>query len=629
MKKCPVCSNEVQDHVEKCSVCGWIFTQKTSEYNTGNTVPYQSTIKQDDEEETKVQMAPPTAPSPSQHGWGASAPNASVGGAPLNNKPNKPQKKASNNKSMVLVWSLIALCVLAALGVVGYYVLGGSASSGLLKMIPAETDLVVTVDGAQIFKSAGCELSGGKIKIPSELEAFVEQMNPKGKEILEKLLKDSGMDFSQIIYALNLEEGEYGPDFYDAYFLLSLKDKGVAKDYLKIIEKPFEDEKEYKISEIGRNEFVVLDDNYMWLYIGSRHVINADFLGEMTVSDVAKRINTIKEKASKKSVADESYKTKILSGGSAVAAFVDVTEIYSEFDKDVRNLLEVYGMKNMKLGAVMNLDKKSAEVKLTIFDNDGDAVDFGSMQGNIDGSFAKYLMPNDMLVVSCAINPDYDWEKLLDNLEASGMRISDTQRKQILEVYESLGGTMCFALGTDDVKSLMAGDYTKLSGMAMVEFKDDKAEKYLDMASAFANMGGNIDVSKEGSMLKANIAGMTIRLEEKDGNLYLSNRELKEVGNDKMPKSFFEGKCAASILRSEKDNELLKMINMPGGATISFEAKGNELAAKFELDEIGNAQGILEFAILKGVEFAKESISSSRLYENEMSAMDAVPAYGY
>ena len=176
MKKCPVCSNEVNDHVEKCSVCGWVFTQETSEYNSGDTVSNRSTIKQDEGEETKVQMTPPAVPSPSQHGWGASAPNTSVGGSPLNNQP---QKKTSNNKSMVLVWSLIAVCALAALGVVGYYVLGGSASSGLLKMIPAETDLVVTVDGAKILKSAGCKLSGHGVEFPRVIEKLMKNMSKK------------------------------------------------------------------------------------------------------------------------------------------------------------------------------------------------------------------------------------------------------------------------------------------------------------------------------------------------------------------------------------------------------------------------------------------------------------------
>lgn len=605
MKKCPVCSNEVYDHVEKCSVCGWVFTQETSEYNSGDTVSNRSTIKQDEGEETKVQMTPPAVPSPSQHGWGASAPNTSVGGSPLNNQP---QKKTSNNKSMVLVWSLIAVCALAALGVVGYYVLGGSASSGLLKMIPAETDLVVTVDGAKILKSAGCKLSGHGVEFPRVIEKLMKNMSKKEQETLEYIAQAKCFNIDQAVFAVNMVSdtrySNHDPDVdvSEEFALISITNKDEVVKFFEDLddEFDFDEEKGYQVCNMGWRDFIVVEDDYCWLYIGSSHVFGDNYDDEISDVEVVKRIEKIKNNAQKESIADVSYKREILAGGNAAALMFDSKNLSDILGVEWGEYLGDKNYNEFKVGVVADLEKESISLSAKLFDKDGGEIVWAPGLGKINGSLAKYLNSDDVFVMATAIDPNFSWEKYISLIEEkTNEKVPDEIRGEIVKWLSALKGTVMYAVGFESLDKLIESKFTGLNVMAIVEMKDGKAKEAIDESAKLGALLGGEMVKKDGSALVINADNIKFRLEEKDGNLVLSNRQLKEQGNENMPNSFFDGKTTAMILNINKDSDIAELLELPGNSVLEMSNKGDELNAKLMFSGITDEAGILEFIMSK------------------------------
>lgn len=603
MKKCPVCSNEVYDHVEKCSVCGWVFTQETSEYNSGDTVSNRSTIKQDEGEETKVQMTPPAVPSPSQHGWGASAPNTSVGGSPLNNQP---QKKTSNNKSMVLVWSLIAVCALAALGVVGYYVLGGSASSGLLKMIPAETDLVVTVDGAKILKSAGCKLSGHGVEFPRVIEKLMKNMSKKEQETLEYIAQAKCFNIDQAAFAVNMVSdtrySNHDPDVSEVFALISITNKDEVVKFFEDLddEFDFDEEKGYQVCNMGWRDFIVVEDDYCWFYTGSSHVFGDNYDDEISDVEVVKRIEKIKNNAQKESIADVSYKREILAGGNAAALMFDSKNLSDILGVEWGEYLGDKNYNEFKVGVVADLEKESISLSAKLFDKDGGEIVWAPGLGKINGSLAKYLNSDDVFVMATAIDPNFSWEKYISLIEEkTNEKVPDEIRGEIVKWLSALKGTVMYAVGFESLDKLIESKFTGLNVMAIVEMKDGKAKEAIDESAKLGALLGGEMVKKDGSALVINADNIKFRLEEKDGNLVLSNRHLKEQGNENMPNSFFDGKTTAMILNINKDSDIAELLELPGNFVLEMSNKGGELNAKLMFSGITDEAGILEFIMSK------------------------------
>lgn len=603
MKKCPVCSNEVYDHVEKCSVCGWVFTQETSEYNSGDTVSNRSTIKQDEGEETKVQMTPPAVPSPSQHGWGASAPNTSVGGSPLNNQP---QKKTSNNKSMVLVWSLIAVCALAALGVVGYYVLGGSASSGLLKMIPAETDLVVTVDGAKILKSAGCKLSGHGVEFPRVIEKLMKNMSKKEQETLEYIAQAKCFNIDQAAFAVNMVSdtrySNHDPDVSEVFALISITNKDEVVKFFEELddEFDFDEEKGYQVCNMGWRDFIVVEDDYCWFYTGSSHVFGDNYDDEISDVEVVKRIEKIKNNAQKESIADVSYKREILAGGNAAALMFDSKNLSDILGVEWGEYLGDKNYNEFKVGVVADLEKESISLSAKLFDKDGGEIVWAPGLGKINGSLAKYLNSDDVFVMATAIDPNFSWEKYISLIEEkTNEKVPDEIRGEIVKWLSALKGTVMYAVGFESLDKLIESKFTGLNVMAIVEMKDGKAKEAIDESAKLGALLGGEMVKKDGSALVINADNIKFRLEEKDGNLVLSNRQLKEQGNENIPNSFFDGKATAMILNINKDSDIAELLELPGNSVLEMSNKGDELNAKLMFSGITDEAGIFEFIMSK------------------------------
>ena len=625
MKKCSFCSGLVADEATVCPMCGQSLVCDDA------TRPVDATAMGKNFDTVR-----PSAPS---------------------NIPPVAQSTGRGKKSLI-VKILIAVVAFAALGAGAYFLLGAKSSSQLMKMIPAETDLVMTVDGKQILQSAGFKLSADGIELPRAIEKIMKNMSNKEQEIFEDIAQAKCFNIDQVVYALNMvkdtEYSDHEPDFSEGYVLISITNKEEVKKFFENLddEFDFDDENGYEVSKIGWRDFIVVDDEYCWIYVGSRHVFDYDYEADDDVAEkaVVKRIEKIKNEANKKSIADVSYKSNILSDGNAAALMFDSKNLSDILGIEWGEYLGDKKYNELKVGVVANLEKESISLKAKLYDKDGGELEWSPGFGEINSSLAKYLNENDMLVVASAIDPDFSWEKYLSFIEEkTGEKMPKEIRSEYLKWMSALKGTIMYSVGFDSLDKLIKGDFTGLNCLAIVEMKDGKAKEAIDEISKLAALTGGEYIKKEGSALVLNADKFKFKLEEIDGNLILSNREIKEAGNEKMPNSFFDGKASASKLNIKKDSEIATLLDFPGNSSLELTFDKKELVAKLTFEGITEEAGILEFFISKinkyispdfqrkiedkfdlgygndyGVDYGVESIATDTLVADSVAYVDSV-----
>ena len=626
MKKCSFCSGLVADEATVCPMCGQSLVCDDA------TRPVDATAMGKNFDTVR-----PSAPS---------------------NIPPVAQSTGRGKKSLI-VKILIAVVAFAALGAGAYFLLGAKSSSQLMKMIPAETDLVMTVDGKQILQSAGFKLSADGIELPRAIEKIMKNMSNKEQEIFEDIAQAKCFNIDQVVYALNMvkdtEYSDHEPDFSEGYVLISITNKEEVKKFFENLddEFDFDDENGYEVSKIGWRDFIVVDDEYCWFYYGSRHVFDYDYNADDDVAEkaVVKRIEKIKNEANKKSIADVSYKSNILSDGNAAALMFDSKNLSDILGIEWGEYLGDKKYNELKVGVVANLEKESISLKAKLYDKDGGELEWSPGFGEINSSLAKYLNENDMLVVASAIDPDFSWEKYLSFIEEkTGEKMPNEIRSEYLKWMSALKGTIMYSVGFDSLDKLIKSDFTGLNCLAIVEMKDGKAKEAIDEISKLAALTGGEYIKKEGSALVLNADKFKFKLEEIDGNLILSNREIKEAGNEKMPNSFFDGKASASKLNIKKDSEIATLLDFPGNSSLELTFDKKELVAKLTFEGITEEAGILEFFISKinkyispdfqrkiedkfdlgygndyGVDYGVESIATDTLVADSVAYVDSVP----
>ena len=626
MKKCSFCSGLVADEATVCPMCGQSLVCDDA------TRPVDATAMGKNFDTVR-----PSAPS---------------------NIPPVAQSTGRGKKSLI-VKILIAVVAFAALGAGAYFLLGAKSSSQLMKMIPAETDLVMTVDGKQILQSAGFKLSADGIELPRAIEKIMKNMSNKEQEIFEDIAQAKCFNIDQVVYALNMvkdtEYSDHEPDFSEGYVLISITNKEEVKKFFENLddEFDFDDENGYEVSKIGWRDFIVVDDEYCWFYYGSRHVFDYDYNADDDVAEkaVVKRIEKIKNEANKKSIADVSYKSNILSDGNAAALMFDSKNLSDILGIEWGEYLGDKKYNELKVGVVANLEKESISLKAKLYDKDGGELEWSPGFGEINSSLAKYLNDNDMLVVASAIDPDFSWEKYLSFIEEkTGEKMPNEIRSEYLKWMSALKGTIMYSVGFDSLDKLIKSDFTGLNCLAIVEMKDGKAKEAIDEISKLAALTGGEYIKKEGSALVLNADKFKFKLEEIDGNLILSNREIKEAGNEKMPNSFFDGKASASKLNIKKDSEIATLLDFPGNSSLELTFDKKELVAKLTFEGITEEAGILEFFISKinkyispdfqrkiedkfdlgygndyGVDYGVESIATDTLVADSVAYVDSVP----
>ena len=584
MKKCQYCSEIVPDHVTVCPNCGKTLNDVTLTDRNSTTVG--ATLNPSGTQVPGVGNVPPVVP-------------PMTSGNTINRNPGA--TGAPNPQPMRFI---IAALVVVAVALVGYFV-SKSFGSSVLDVIPAESDLVITIDGEQIIKSSGCKMSGGELELSDALNKIVNKMRSDDRRLLDELKQASCFDFSQVAIVINMCADDNDPDWEESYIVLPVDDRDKAVEFFEGIHNKirFDEEDGYMVA--GRyREYIVMDEDYCWLHFGSRNVYKSS--DETDGSDAVKHIEKLKKKADKESISDVSFKNDILDGGNAAAAVFDSKKLSSIVGIEWGDFLADKQYNDLVVGATLSLENAAIEASLQLFNKDGDEIKLYPWAGEINADFAKYIADKDMLVLATATDPEYKWEKLIRALEeAFRDDIPEEQRKIVLDALSSLAGTISYTVGVENLETLLKGDLSGLTFMAMIEIKDGKPKKVLDdVARQFEEIGGysGMTVKYNGSVLECGVNGTIFKAEVKNGNIFIANRPLKEVGNNLMPASYFDGKSFAARLALAKGNQFAQMFDMPGDFIVDFSCDGEKLKARVDFSVAENAAGVLDFLFTKGQE---------------------------
>ena len=521
-----------------------------------------------------------------------------------------------------LIW-LIGGGGLAAAVIAGIAYFSLANSSKILKMIPADSEVVMTYNLNQAIESMGCEISNDEVVLTPEIEDFVDELFTKrDKKDFNKFLEalvdaDNCFDLDQIALVVNPSDDN------EEYALLSVKDKENAIKFIEDNYKnaDFEEEGDYDVAKTSNREYIVIDDDYCWVYHSSFGV-DWDEREKLDESDAVDAIEDLKKKADKESISDVSYKDVF--NKDAIFALLYNSK-GSEFNDYMSSTFGKYWedtYDEVKVGVNVTIDDAVAEMQVQLYNKVGDKIEKHPMLQNINSDFAKYLTPDDYF--ACAIAIDYKFIKNL--IEETGESIDDDAEK----ILSSLKGTMSVAFGIKDFKKLQEGDPSGITFMAMAEMSKNDANELIQMLAKEANGKG---MSYDGSTIKFNADGFNLEIGSKDGYLYIANRPLKEKGNDQIPASFFEEKQFAAKTLFSKDQELAKLLDLSEDITAEM-ILGEDGCLSYTVDygDIGDAKGIADYFIKKAHSIYKSDSKRRKLekwFENTYKNTYSYDNYGY
>lgn len=624
MKKCSFCSKLEPDDVVYCSVCGQQLDVTQPADNTmvppsideaTHTVPissqnsYAQGVENNDYTQTahiggvniNSGHATPPPPPHSQPNYGGRS------GVPPqsymqqgNYETKQGGRSCGNNSKQWVLWILIGVVAVALLAVGGYVAFNMMSTPSVLKVIPADdSDLVITADGKNLLQSAGFEMSGGKILLPRTLQGIVNRAGAEQQRILDNVLAAKCFDISRVAFVFNFTKN----DIYEIYCVASINNRNEAIALFERVldgDNRFYSEGEYDVCNYGYRDFVIVNDSYCWIYSGTRHVVGGDYGTEMTSADAIRRIDDIVSKADDRSIADVSYKRSVLGGSNAVAAFFDSYNICELNGVKLGDFMGNPKYNNAQVGLEADLNGMSIEVVARVYDENGCVVEMSPYSAEIDGSFTKYLANNDILVTAVAIDDDIPWESQISQMEEkTGKRIPYEVRSELLPMLSSLEGTSCFAVG-------MNGAFSEVPDLMMiVGVKDGKAQDLLAKMAELLRREGKCYVNYNGSVLEFKPGNVLFKAEERDGDIFISNRPVSTDGNSAITTSMFSGNMAAIVAHIDSGSQLAVLGGLPGDVTAQLSSDNKELKLYIELEGADGYAGLLDFVLAKAIAISK------------------------
>lgn len=623
MKKCSYCSKLLPDDAIFCNVCGQrVDAPQPTEEQTMTQPIDNSGYFQSVDDSTRIEspQSPTYATNDSTipldspgagHVYGnsdyANPPQPPMPPQPPTSYPGYPSSHTTTtgggDSKRWLLWTLLGVGILALLAVGGYVAWTMFGSATVLKVIPADdSDLVITADGKEILQSAGFEVSNGNITLPNSLQGLLNRTDNEQQRIFNKILAAKCFDIDRIALVVNFTKD----DVYEVYCVAPINSRN---ETIMLFESTLCDnerfcpEGDYDVCKSGYREFVIVNDNYCWIYTGSRHVSGGR---EMTTADAARRIDDILNKAQKKSIADVSFKRDVLGGSNAAAAFFDSYNICQLNGINLGDLAGNPIYNNAQVAVEARLDGMAVELVARVYDEKGSVIDLAPYSAKIDGSFAKYLTDKDMLVGAFAIDGNTPWGSIISAIEQkSGDYLSSEDRNDLLSFLTSLEGTTSFAVGADNPIAVGRGSEIP-EAMMIIGVKDGKANDLIaKVANQLRSDGGNPNVSYDGSMLEIRVYNVVIKVKEQDGDILISNRRITTTGNSDLPASMFSGNVLAFVSHVDSRSQLAALGGLPGDVTQQITCDNKELKFRCEIKDVEGYAGFFDFVITKVVALSK------------------------
>ena len=500
-----------------------------------------------------------------------------------------------------LKWGLILLPITAIVGVVAW-VLSMLYPADLLKMVPANSDIVVAIDGEQILEASGVDISIFGIEYSENFQELIDFYGNKKDGLLSNLMSAKCFDPRRIVFVTNVNKPSDSSleVLLESYFLISLFNRDDAETILKDSNFKITCKDDYSISKVAYNTFIILNDDYCWLYKGNycldENIENENII--LTENDVVNRIDCITNLASTSSISTDPHKRDILYNGSAIAACIDTKNFSEVINQKLTPILGENGINQEKIAISMRFDKMLFESEVSLYDKDWKQIAISPNSKKINESCAKWLNQKDLLSVAFTIDGDAPWADIIEHIESIiGINIPQLEREQLLTLLTSLDGTIMCACGINGI--IQAVDKTA-NITSILEFKDGKANELFNLASEILHSIGAQNIIQEGSIIEAEINNNKIKMQEIDGKMIISNRRIEIKGNDVMNPEFFAENSFASIMYLDKDNFISRYLDLEGSILLATTCDNNKLSMKLNIQDIekdNKSTGVIDFFI--------------------------------
>lgn len=412
------------------------------------------------------------------------------------------------------LWGLAALALSMLMGSCGEQ----GAEHSILRQVPADADMVATLNPRAVIESAGGSVADGKLTLPDFITAEMSHRKRESFNTFFKLASDASIDLDICAMFAYITRRDVEPVAVARFTDRSALEKVLSDNGFDPVEAP-----DGLTAYSDRDNTMLLTDDYLY------------FSGEADAGELAGFVA-----AARKSDMASTPMGRAISetANDAALAMRFPAEITDEFP--VADLFE-----GSVMCVIANLSADDLTAHIKWLDADGHPFNadelgiFKSAPGTIGRDALRYLGEKEQMVYACNVK-GIDWDLLFnDYLLPSMPRSERAAAVMVKSTIEKLDGTIAIGLGlTDGLSSIAAlnrgvGIGSQLSATVVVEFADDAAASTLgDLTSLILAAGVPYESTADGIRVDVPGAGLSVYAEARGSYLVISTNPVSRSGGN-------------------------------------------------------------------------------------------------
>lgn len=508
--------------------------------------------------------------------------------------------------------------------------------SKLLDRVPLNSETVLVVDIATFTQSAGGDIKGGQINLPSSIENELPGKVAKELEDFNEDLKEAGIDPEAVCFVSNRKFLEY-----HNLFIFKIDDKKKLESFL--------DDRRYREG---------LDDDDLTIYVCKEETgWSGSYKSYMAVKDsyayympdvysyddmsfnAERSIEKFIEAAAEEPMGSSAAAKYVAKGNAAGIIFHVTKNLREDMPSELKKYVEGFYCVKLDLG--------DNDLTMTgkLFNEEGkekkweDFGNFMDMNATIDKEALTYLGNNENVVAAVSMK-DVKWNKYLDKMDEM-LRLSRSERAamDVAGGYlQKLDGTLAVGVGIKGGIEALADlnmGYKPMEAMSftlVAQTKDNKAKGVINELKTMLD-SYNIPYESKGSGFSLKLEeGFNLFVEAKGNYVIIANHKISQGVNEAVKAINMSDYFAAGAVVFTKDNRLMSDLGIENNmkATYTVDSKLCELTIKAEI-EGGKAKGFVAKMLNIVIEVASKKKAIERKYEKRLDEIRAerYSSYGY
>ncbi len=419
----------------------------------------------------------------------------------------------------------------------------GNNSTGLLETVPAESDVVLTINAKKLIDNAGMKQVDGKWQLPEAFKSYqVVGDVDRSLEIMGKITAIA--DIESVVVFVHENNPYITFNITDASGIDKLLKDGILE------EKPADGD--YKVYKIDSGSRLMVKGSQGWV---------CEKNGDVREMVLKAENNPITEK-------------------SGVADYLLV-------DRAVNVVAYEKFFLNKWICGSGDVDGQEFNLSLQLMDNSGNLVEISKDLGEVDTEVLKY-MPNGVCqVAALAIPKTFPWQQYLDMIKVSGVLSNreTAMAETVIGYLKKIDGTVSVGYALENIKN--AADFRGFKNhkfVAMVKIDGNEIGSVMKELDNLAKMTGG-KVNFDGKFYHADLrefgVEMDMYLGNVDGYLMLANYKPAASNVPAKFESVLDGKSFASA--SYMPEAANKLLRIPFGMEQCLVLDGNVFKANCKL----------------------------------------------